>query len=66
MTEILLEKCFDEKGKYMGKIIIHEADLTPEFLGKVKKDKDDKMGWKKYRKVMKKAGYNIEDEDQDE
>ena len=57
---IVLEECFNEKGKYLGKIVVHEADLTPEFLDKIKKDKDDKMGWKKYRKIMKDKGYDIE------
>lgn len=52
MTEIVLEECFDEKGRYMGKIIIHEADLTPEFINKIKADKDDKMGFKKYHGVL--------------
>lgn len=60
MTEILLKKCFDEKGKYLGKITIHEADLTPEFLDKIRKDKSDKMGWKKYHKILKEKGYDIE------
>ena len=49
---IVLEHCFNEKGKYMGKIIIHETDLTPEFIKKIKQDKDNKMGWRKYHKVL--------------
>ena len=60
MTEIVLEECFDEKGKFLGKHVISIADLTPEFLAELKADKEDKKGWKKYRKVMKKAGYPIE------
>jgi len=51
---IVLEE--SEKGK-QG---IYESDLTTEFLDKIKADKDDKMGWKKYRKVMKEKGYDIE------
>ncbi|MBA7715200.1 hypothetical protein ES703_124241 [subsurface metagenome] len=60
MTEIVLEEKFDKKGKYLGKIIVDVDSLTPEFLGKIKKDKSDKMGWKKYRKIMKDKGYDIE------
>ena len=57
--EILLEKCYNEKGKYMGKIVIQNTRLTPEFLDKIKKDKDDKMGWKQYHEKLKKEGFNI-------
>jgi len=57
---IVLEECFNEEGQYMGRIVVYETDLTPVFLDKIKADKDDKMGWKKYRKIMKKAGYDIE------
>ena len=59
MKEIVLEMCYDETGRYVGKKVIYEEQLTPENLKKIKKDKD----WKKHRKVMKQHGYNIgEDE----
>lgn len=57
MTVIELEKVFNEKGKYLGSIVIHERDLSPEFLANCKKEAS---GWKKYRKVMKEAGFDIE------
>ena len=57
MTEIVLEDCYDEKGKFMGRISIPIADLTPEFLDKIKKDRKDKMGWKKYHDVLRENGY---------
>lgn len=57
---IVLEECFDEKGKYLGKIVIPISDLTPEFLALIRADKDDKMGWKKYRKIVKEHGHDIE------
>lgn len=59
MTEILLEETFDEKGKYLGKIVVYTEVLTPEFIDALKADLTDKQGWKKYRNVMKKAGYDI-------
>ena len=64
MTEIILEKKYDARGKYLGKIVVHteDLDLNPEFLAKLKADKDDKHGWHKYRQVMKDAGYKIEAE----
>jgi len=58
IKEIILEEVYKD-GKYMGKIVTYEADLTPEFLDKVKKDKNDEMGWKKYHKVLKDKGFDI-------
>lgn len=57
---IVLRKSYNKKGKYMGMSVIPIECLTPTFLGKIRADKDNKMGWKQYRKVMKKAGYPIE------
>ena len=57
---IILEEKFNEKGKYLGKIVVPIRDLTPEFIAGLKADKDDKQGWKKYRKIMKEQGYDIE------
>jgi len=57
---IILEEVFDEKGRYLGKVVVYEEDLTPEFLEKCRKDTKDVMGWKKYRKRMKEHGYDIE------
>jgi len=59
MKEIVLEECFDEKGDYLGKIVVNEEQLTPEFLKKIKEDTDDKLGWKKYHKVLKDKGIDI-------
>ncbi len=63
-TDIVLEECFNEKGKLLGKIVIPISYLTPEFLAERKADKDDKHGWKKYRKIMKEHGHDIGDEDE--
>ncbi len=60
MSTILLEEIFDENGKYLGKVIVGVDDLTPEFIAELKADKDDKKGWKKYRKLMKEKGYDID------
>lgn len=60
MKEIVLEKCYDEKGVYLGKIVINEEELTPDFLKQIKEDKEDKMGWKRYYKVLKDNGIDIE------
>ncbi|GAH23235.1 unnamed protein product [marine sediment metagenome] len=49
---ILLEECYTEEGKYTGKVVISEEKLTPEFLKKIKEDKENKMGWKKYHGVL--------------
>ena len=68
MTIIILEKCYGPRldprtGKmketYLGYIGIPTELLTPELLAALKADKEDKHGWKKYRKVMKDAGYDI-------
>lgn len=45
---------------YMGKKVVDVKSLTPERIAELKADKDDKEGWKKYRKTMKDAGYSIE------
>ena len=47
MSEIELEKVYKD-GKFMGTISIHENDLTPEFIKKIKEDTEDKMGHRKY------------------
>lgn len=70
MTVILLEECYGdrlnprtkkiEKNVYLGKVVCQTEDLTPEFIAELKADKDDKLGWKKYRKIMKDKGYPIE------
>jgi len=54
---IILEENCDGYGGYLK---IDKDKLTDEFIESIKKDKADKMRWKKYRKVMKKAGYDIE------
>lgn len=55
-----LEKCYNEKGRYMGSIIVDTEALTLEYLDKIKADKADKLGWKKYHRILKEKGYNIE------
>jgi hypothetical protein len=60
MKEIVLEECYDEKGVYLGKIVINSEELIPELLKRVREDTDDKLGWKKYRKVMKDNGIDVE------
>jgi hypothetical protein len=60
MKEIVLEECFDEKGTYLGNIVIKVEDLTPEFLKKIKEDTGNNLGWMKYRKVMKDNGIDVE------
>ena len=60
MKEIILEECFDEKGVYLGKIVINQEELTPAFLKCIKEDVEDKQGWKKYHKVLKDNGIDIE------
>lgn len=57
---IELEKCYDKEGNYMGKLSVSIKTLTPEFLKKIEDDKDDKMGWKKYKKILKEKGYASE------
>ena len=52
---IELKRYFDEKGKYLGKQVIYEVQLTPELLAKIKIDKD----WKKYHKMLKDKGFDI-------
>lgn len=59
MTEIILERVFDEKGKYLGKITVNVKDLTPQFLQSLRDDIVDKKGWRKYRKVMRDHGHDI-------
>lgn len=46
--------------KYLGMEVVFLKDLTPGYLATVKADKNDKLGWKRHRKVMKEAGYDIE------
>lgn len=67
---IVLEKCWGmrpdrgDKSKmvntYLGKIVVDSEDFTPERIADLKDDKQDKQGWKKYRKKLKKHGINIE------
>ena len=57
---ITLKECFDEKGVYLGKHVVDTAQLTPEYLVKIRADKNDELGWKQHRKVMKEKGYDIE------
>ena len=57
--EIILEECHDKKGRYQGKIIIRKDVLTPEFVEKIKADKQNEMGYKKYKKTLKKHGYDV-------
>ena len=54
------EKIILEEHLNGGFISVDIKDLTPEFIESIKKDKEDKMGWKKYRKLMKEKGYDIE------
>lgn len=49
--EIVLEELF-EGDRYMGKIVIYEHELTPEFITKIKNDTADEMGWRKYWGVL--------------
>lgn len=55
---IELKKVYKNE-EYLGSIVIYEEDLTPEFIEELKKDKDDKKGWKKYKKVLNDAGYTV-------
>jgi len=59
MTDIILEKKFDKKGKYLGKIVVYEDDLTPEFIEAIKLDVNDKKGWKKHHQKLREKGYDI-------
>jgi len=54
------EKIVLNVDEWGGKTVVLVETLTPEFLDKIKKDKDDKMGWKKYHKILKEKGYKIE------
>ena len=38
---------------------IYKDELTPDLVADRKADKDDLKGWKKYRKGMKDAGFDI-------
>ncbi|MEE9403112.1 MAG: hypothetical protein V3V47_07945 [Desulfobacteria bacterium] len=53
---IVLEEKYDSLGRYLGKIVVYESDLTPELLEYIKNDKD----WKKYHKKLKDRGYDVE------
>jgi len=59
MSEIVLEECFDGNGKYLGRIVVEVKDLSAEFIGKIKADKEDKMGYKKYKTLLKGKGYDV-------
>jgi len=62
ISEILLEETFDEKGRYLGKIVILREDLTPELIKKLKEDKefiDKNPKWKEYKKILKEKGYDV-------
>ena len=45
---------------YLGKIIVDAEDFTVDRIAELKADKDDKKGWKKYRKKLKEHGIDIE------
>lgn len=53
MKEILLEECFNLDKKYLGKIVIPESDLNA-MKGAIKADKEDKMGYRKYKDKVNK------------
>ena len=57
--KIILRECYKE-GQFMGNVIVFEHELTPEFIEKLKKDVNDKIGWHKHREVLEKAGFSIE------
>lgn len=61
---IVLKEHYDKDGRYLGKEVVHIEKLTPEFLDKIKGDKEDKMGWKRHRKAMKDHGHDIGDADE--
>ena len=56
---IVLKKHFKD-DRYLGMEVVFLKDLTPEYLATVKADTDDKLGWKRHRKVMKEAGFDID------
>lgn len=53
---IVLEEKYDPRGRYLGKIVIYESELTPELLEYIKNDKD----WKKYHQKLHERGYDVE------
>ena len=42
-----------------GFISVDIDKLSPEFLDKIKADKCDKIGWKKYHKTLKEHGFDV-------
>jgi len=56
---VILAKHYDKNGKYLGMEAVYKETLTPEFIEALKNDKDNSMGWKKHKKVMKEKGYKI-------
>lgn len=43
-----------------GFISVDEGKLTTEVIYKIKADKHDTLGWKKYSKILKEMGYDVE------
>jgi len=64
VLEEVFRDAFDEEEKpikiKIGEIVVYTEDLTPERLLAMKNDTDDIMGYKKYREVLKKEGFDIE------
>lgn len=58
--KIVLEECF-KAGKHMGTIVIYKTALTPQFLGKLKADKADKMGWRRYKETLREEGVDVDE-----
>lgn len=44
------------------KIVILKKRLTPAFLGELRADINDTAGFKKYRQILRDAGFDIEAE----
>lgn len=67
MTRIVLEEVFkdtiNEDGDpikiKLGEVVIYTRDLTPERIQEIKDDTEDLLGYKKYKEVLKKEGFNI-------
>lgn len=59
-VQIVLKNEYDKNGKYLGRHVIYESQLTPVFVNSLKVDLADNSGFKQYRDAMKKAGYDIE------
>ena len=73
--EIILEKCFEKStDKYLGMIVIAKEDLAKKmkeihpkdmptdertFIQAIKEDEEDKMGYKKYHKKLRKEGFDV-------